>query len=505
MQPTLLSTPANWRDAWSKNWTRPDLQRVRVAVAYCSRHGADEIIKLWRSCGVPVEFLVGLNDGVTDFDAREKLWQWGQNAEIEVRGTFKKSGRFHPKIYVFERAEEIRVMIGSVNLTHNAFHQNSEAAIELVLHRDETLWHDLQKQLDEWWRKSASLARPTIEERLIKLMNDGVLVDVEVQTASLLVYFKRDVFEVGDNKYAQDGAVTIQRINSSNLRLVSNARYEAITKTGKRLHEKLNRIAISTNVGWFVPRSAWADWKRFLEKAKKELAQQIEPFESAQGRAQEREQWISDLRKQIQKTWLKFHQKEADQQRVEEIVALATQAFDEKAASFPQTVRLVVIHAPHPFPAMLKYAGAANDTEQTHGLFGKTKDFVLAPSQMMEADLYRLTMESRNTELRAWMQALTLVSREAYIEGIKDVLKTQSRANYRERLCARLHQLSSLEDFWSQGALKILTSSNSTTDDYKVLRAEAVEQSRQIQKWQDPAVPIEQVLSEFASFVGWRE
>lgn len=488
MQPTLLSTSSDWRDAWNKNWARPDLKRVRVAVAYCSRHGADEITARWQSSGVSVEFLVSLNDGVTDFEAREKLWQWSQKENVEVRGTFKKSGRFHPKIYVFERAEEIRVMIGSVNLTQSAFYENSEAAIELVLGYDETLWFRLQQQLNEWWQIGQLLQRPEVdvEARVLKLMCEGVLIKVEVQMASLWTFFKDDVFEVGDNRFAQSGAVTIERLNASRLDLISKTRLESIEKLRRQTHKELHSIALSTSAGWFVMRSAYADWKRALERAERELSAQLVPFQRAEGRAAERAAWLQELPAQIERTWKSFHRTDQSptNAQVQRILALATAAFDKKASQFPETVRFVVSLSPHPFPAILDYAG-------------KT-----AP---MEADLYCGALSQQESELRRWMLTLMEATRSELMESIVGILKPNARAPHKQRLRTRLHQLQSLEDGWSQNALQVLTSLEGTPQDYKRLRDEAIAQLLQAQSWPDETIPIEQVLSEFASFVGWKK
>ena len=481
MQPTLLSTGADWRDAWNRNWARPDLRSVRVAVAYCSRNGAAEVVERWENSGVPVEFLVGLNDGVTDFDAREKLWDWSKNADVEVRGTLKTSGRFHPKIYVFERADEIRVLLGSVNLTHSAFHQNSEASLELVLSRDETLWHHLKAQLDEWWHDGEELARPSIEERLIKLMNEGITVQIEVQTAALHAFFKEDIFDIGDNRFAQSGAVTMQRLNFSNLCLVSQACAEEIAKLRAQLHSALHKIAIRASENWFVARSAYPDWKHEYESGKAALARKLAPFQTEQGRALQREIWLRELPEQIERAWRKFHglDKPLEPQRLQRIIELASQQFDQKAARFPETVRLLVTQVPHPFSTPLDYLG----------------------DKPMEADLHLLALEQKESELRIWASALVWETRTEIVSRVRGVLNPNSTTRHKERLKYRLEQLNSLEDAWAQHALNVLQ--KGAPEDYKRVRDRALNQLEQAQSWQSSAVPMQQVLAEFAAALGW--
>ena len=494
MQPTLLSTSEDWRKAWQANWARPDLRRVRVAVAYCSQSGAENIIERWTRNPVPVDFLVGLNDGVTDVLAREKLWQWSQNPEINVCGTFKKSGRFHPKIYVFEREEEVRVMLGSVNLTHSAFHDNSEAALELVLGRDETLWSKLSAQLDRWGDGLQPLPRPgdfpissdTINERLLELMREGVLVEVEVQTAPLRVFFKQDVFDIGDARRKESGAVTIERLNLSHLRLVSQKQYKDIERIGRRLHKELHQIAIKIREGWFVPRSAYGAWKQALQDAQNQLKLSLLPFETSDGRQRERATWLEELPAQIDETWIGFHgpDKPLESKRIQMIMDLAQQQFDKKAGTFPEKVTFLVAHAPHSFPTMLDYSQS--------------------PSEL-EIDLYRLAVARKDFELRNLMISFIEEAREEVVVRVTGILNPESKTNHKQKLIERLSQLRCIDDSWFANAGASITSLDSSPVDYKQLEKQAIKHLKQAQTWEDSSVPMEQVLSEFASLVGWKE
>ena len=494
MQPNLLSTNDTWREAWNRNWARPDLQRVRVAVAYCSHNGAENIVERWENNRVPINFLVGLNDGVTDVLAREKLWKWSQNTEVEVRGTFKKSGRFHPKIYVFERAEEVRVMLGSVNLTHSAFHQNCEAALELVLNPDETLWHNLRKQLDDWELNAQTLPRPgdcpissgDVSERLLELMREGVLVEVEVQVAPLRVFFKKDVFDIGDARRKESGSVTIERLNLSHLRLVSQKCYKDIERIGRRLHKELHQIAIKIREGWFVPRPAYGAWKQALQNAQNELKLSLLPFETAEGRQRERDIWLEELPRQIYETWTNFHglDKPLEEKRVRMIMEMAKDQFDKKAQTFPQKVTFLVAHAPHSFPTMLNYSQS--------------------PSEL-ESDLYQLAVARKDFELRNLMLAIIKESREEVIFRVTGILNPESKSNHKQKLIERLDQLRHVNDSWFFSAVDSITSLESVPADYKRMREQAIEHLRQSQNWEDETVSMEQVLAEFSDLVGWRE
>ena len=107
---------------------------ARVAVAYATVSGARSLLEAFDNCGLQKsQWLLGLDDSVTQPGVIELLRSL-HHSTVRI-ASFEKSGRrFHPKFYAFTRIAKpsaFSAMIGSVNLTANAFHGNGEAAVLL--------------------------------------------------------------------------------------------------------------------------------------------------------------------------------------------------------------------------------------------------------------------------------------------------------------------------------------------------------------------------------------
>lgn len=111
---------------------------VQVAVAFLRYSGIKEIEKSLRQCldsGGKAEFIVGLDFKFTDPNAMDffvRLCGEYPNAKFYCFGDNEANKTdivFHPKIYLFERANETTGIVGSTNLTKGGLTSNFEVNV----------------------------------------------------------------------------------------------------------------------------------------------------------------------------------------------------------------------------------------------------------------------------------------------------------------------------------------------------------------------------------------
>jgi HKD family nuclease len=100
-----------------------DATACDIAVAYAKSSGVAGILELLPK---PTRAVVGLGFGLTDPDAIELL-----ATAAEVRVVTASASRFHPKLYLAHRSDELVVLSGSGNLTMGGLCDNNEQYEEL--------------------------------------------------------------------------------------------------------------------------------------------------------------------------------------------------------------------------------------------------------------------------------------------------------------------------------------------------------------------------------------
>lgn len=78
--------------------------------------------------------VVGIDQNGTSKEALEALLEWEVDSYIFNTGS---NFIFHPKIYIFEGDENIKIIIGSNNLTQTGLSQNIESSIEVSFSKDD--------------------------------------------------------------------------------------------------------------------------------------------------------------------------------------------------------------------------------------------------------------------------------------------------------------------------------------------------------------------------------
>ena len=126
---------------------------ARVAVAYATVSGVRSLLAAFDAHGLEKSrWLLGLDDALTQPGAIALLRSL-TNVEVRI-ASFEASGRrFHPKFYAFAHAAKdsvISVLIGSANLTAQAFYGNSEATA-LLEHKDQKDKDQVNAAWDQLW------------------------------------------------------------------------------------------------------------------------------------------------------------------------------------------------------------------------------------------------------------------------------------------------------------------------------------------------------------------
>lgn len=85
-----------------------------------------------------IDFLAGLDFHITDGKALRLLYQMNSEYENFAFGCYSGSpweleGSFHPKFYLFEKGEKLKVLIGSSNLTFGGLKSNVEINVSFDL------------------------------------------------------------------------------------------------------------------------------------------------------------------------------------------------------------------------------------------------------------------------------------------------------------------------------------------------------------------------------------
>lgn len=140
-------------------------KRVKIAVAYFTQEGLDSISpslkKLLRS-HKRVDIVVGVSSyyGITDWKVLNELLQLRKNyPSLHLR--YYDDPGFHPKLFIFEMQEGMKIVIGSSNLTGGGLRKNAEANISLATGPDE----DIAQKVDEkfkFWFNGANRLTPEI-------------------------------------------------------------------------------------------------------------------------------------------------------------------------------------------------------------------------------------------------------------------------------------------------------------------------------------------------------
>lgn len=111
---------------------------IILCVAYWKIEGIKKIEKnlIEASKNKSVSIFVGLDEGITEPDALEKLLSLSKgNNMISLKACWrqrknKKSPIFHAKVFCFIKGKELSAIVGSANVTSAGLDSNSEASVK---------------------------------------------------------------------------------------------------------------------------------------------------------------------------------------------------------------------------------------------------------------------------------------------------------------------------------------------------------------------------------------
>ena len=140
-------------------------RKSRIAVAFLSIDGYQELANTLRDVlvrGENVEFVVGISIyHNTDWEALDELVHL-QNAfdNLEVRYYYNEG--FHPKLFMFERRNSLKVIIGSSNLTSAGLKKNIEANVLLEGDVDEPVFRRIDLFFDNLFSDAYPLSKNVV-------------------------------------------------------------------------------------------------------------------------------------------------------------------------------------------------------------------------------------------------------------------------------------------------------------------------------------------------------
>lgn len=125
-------------------------EEITICTAFLKYSGLKSLLELINKKETKTIFFVGTNFYQTEPSALKQLFNYGHTIYLNR----EKSPTFHPKIFLFRTKNEIKLFIGSANLTRGGLETNIETSIECNTTTDSLLHTDLLEQLHYFKTKS---------------------------------------------------------------------------------------------------------------------------------------------------------------------------------------------------------------------------------------------------------------------------------------------------------------------------------------------------------------
>jgi len=129
-------------------------ENIAIAVAYLKSSGYNSIKNTL--LGKNIRILVGFDFWLTDVEPLRKILKEGYLCKIYKTPMSDDEKSYHPKIYIAKRKNEVRILIGSSNLTNGGLYSNIEGNILLSGNVDEPVISDVLEFFEEKWKSSLS-------------------------------------------------------------------------------------------------------------------------------------------------------------------------------------------------------------------------------------------------------------------------------------------------------------------------------------------------------------
>jgi len=149
---------------------------IDIAVAWISNCKPVKILSKFVSNGGNLRVVVGRDFNGTDPDAIERLIEVDSSV---VKWAQSSSGVFHPKLYIFYCGDEIRLIVGSANMTNAAFTVNVEVMYDVKCSIEEV--GDVCSFFSTQWNDGTVVTRTNLAKYRVDYENDRKRVKHEIK------------------------------------------------------------------------------------------------------------------------------------------------------------------------------------------------------------------------------------------------------------------------------------------------------------------------------------
>jgi len=131
-----------------------------IAVAWATENS------VWDQVKIHIRKAKHIVIGIDFFQTSPKVIEWlRRNAPNITYIADRRKGVFHPKIYLFEmKDDKLKLVIGSANLTYNAFTINDECCIRLDLKQTPNEVHQIFETIDKWIGQSTQVGNFDVDK-----------------------------------------------------------------------------------------------------------------------------------------------------------------------------------------------------------------------------------------------------------------------------------------------------------------------------------------------------
>ncbi len=133
--------------------------------------------------GGNLQFLAGVDFQLTDLKTLERISQ-AQAVETRVywRTAFEQKKNFHPKIYLAQKGDEVRALVGSSNFTAGGMRTNVEANLFFRAHTKEPPAQDLLRFHEELWQSPFTVpVSPAFRDAYMRLQSRKQSIEAELR------------------------------------------------------------------------------------------------------------------------------------------------------------------------------------------------------------------------------------------------------------------------------------------------------------------------------------
>lgn len=173
-------TAKTHREAITRLFDLPSIERVIVSVAFVNRSGVDLLEAQLKKYKTKTKAFIGIRNDITSTQGAKRLLDLG--VSLFVVDTGSRSLLFHPKLYLVKGAAHARLVIGSANLTIGGLNNNIEAGFSMELdlnNADEnSLVESIEKEFDALAKDYPAHVIPILKTtELEALQASGRLID----------------------------------------------------------------------------------------------------------------------------------------------------------------------------------------------------------------------------------------------------------------------------------------------------------------------------------------